>query len=190
MGIYEKLLTVQAELKAPKNQMNTFGKYKYRSQEDILEALKPILAKIKAVSIISDELVLIGDRYYIKATASIIDAETGDKAFTVGYAREELDKKGMDGSQITGTASSYARKYALNGLYAIDDTKDDDALNDYGKDKVEEEPKATKSQLDRLEMAYTEATKQKVYEHYKIAKLADLTLKQASELVARLEQKK
>jgi hypothetical protein len=189
MGIYEKLLTVQAELKAPKNQTNTFGKYKYRSQEDILEALKPILARIKAVSIISDELVLIGDRYYIKATASLIDAETGDKAYTIGYAREELDKKGMDGSQITGTASSYARKYALNGLYAIDDTKDADALNDHGKDK-EEEPKATKGQLDKLEMAYTEATKQKVYEHYKIAKLADLTLKQASELVARLEQKK
>lgn len=189
MGIYEKLLTVQTELKAPKNQMNTFGKYKYRSQEDILEALKPILARIKAVSIVSDELVLIGDRYYIKATASLIDAETGDKAFTVGYAREELDKKGMDGSQITGTASSYARKYALNGLYAIDDTKDADALNDHSKDK-EEEPKATKSQLDKLEMAYTEATKQKVYEHYKITKLADLTLKQASELVARLEQKK
>lgn len=189
MGIYEKLLTVQTELKAPKNQMNTFGKYKYRSQEDILEALKPILARIKAVSIVSDELVLIGDRYYIKATASLIDAETGDKAFTVGYAREELDKKGMDGSQITGTASSYARKYALNGLYAIDDTKDADALNDHSKDK-EEEPKATKNQLDKLEMAYTEATKQKVYEHYKITKLADLTLKQASELVARLEQKK
>ena len=126
MGIYEKLLTVQAELKAPKSQYNSFGKYKYRNCEDILEALKPILAKIKATVIISDEIVNIDNRFYVKATAKLIDVESGEYTETTAYAREEENKKGMDGSQVTGASSSYARKYALNGLFAIDDTKDSD----------------------------------------------------------------
>ena len=120
----EALRLIQPELKAPKGQYNSFGKYKYRSCEDILEAAKPILAKHNTALTLSDELVLIGDRYYIKATATLIAAE--GSISTTAYAREDETKKGMDGSQITGTASSYARKYALNGLFCIDDTKDDD----------------------------------------------------------------
>ena len=126
MNIYEKLLNIQTELKAPKGQYNSFGKYKYRSCEDILEAVKPICAKNKATLVLSDSLENIGDRYYIKSTAILIDVESGENLENTAYAREELEKKGMDGSQITGTASSYARKYALNGLFNIDDTKDAD----------------------------------------------------------------
>lgn len=126
MGVYKKLLAVQAELKAPKGQYNSFGKYKYRSCEDILEAVKPILSKVGATLVVGDELLVMGERYYIKAVATFMDAETGDKITNSAYAREEATKKGMDGSQITGTASSYARKYCLNGLFLIDDTKDAD----------------------------------------------------------------
>lgn len=126
MSIYEKLLNIQLELKAPKGQYNSFGKYKYRSCEDILEAVKPICAKHKATLVVSDELKYIGERYYIEATAELIDIEDGSSIQNTAYAREEETKKGMDGSQITGTASSYARKYALNGLFCIDDTKDAD----------------------------------------------------------------
>lgn len=126
MTIYEKLMYIQRELKAPKGQYNSFGKYKYRSCEDILEAVKPILSKHGCAAVISDTLVHSGDRYYVQATATLYDAETGDAVCNSSYAREEETKKGMDGSQITGTASSYARKYALNGLFLIDDTKDAD----------------------------------------------------------------
>lgn len=125
MNIYEKLARIQAELKAPKGQFNSFGGYKYRSCEDITEAVKPLLQEVGAVLLMRDELVLIGDRYYIKATATIAHAQ-GEISVTA-YAREEKEKKGMDGAQVTGSASSYARKYALNGLFAIDDTKDPDA---------------------------------------------------------------
>ena len=120
----KKILKVQAELKAPKNQYNSFGKYKYRSAEDILEGLKPLLAKHELLQTISDEIVLVGDRFYLKATVTVRHEE--EKISVSGYAREALNKKGMDESQITGTASSYARKYALNGMWAIDDTKDSD----------------------------------------------------------------
>lgn len=123
-GINEKLMNIQQELKAPKGQYNSFGKYKYRSCEDILEAVKPTMAKNGVWLTLSDEIVNVGERYYIKATATISD---GDGSISVSaFAREEETKKGMDGSQITGTASSYARKYALNGLFCIDDTKDAD----------------------------------------------------------------
>lgn len=129
MTIYEKLAKIQSTLKAPKGQYNTFGKYKYRNCEDILEAVKPLLAEVKAVVIIGDELELIGSRFYVKATARFIDCETDAQITNTAYAREEDTKKGMDGSQITGASSSYARKYALNGLFAIDDTKDSDTTN-------------------------------------------------------------
>lgn len=121
----KELISIQSELKAPKGQFNSFGKYKYRSAEDILEALKPILAKHECFVILSDQISLIGDRYYLIATATIWSKD-GKSVSVTGIAREEDTKKGMDGSQITGTASSYARKYALNGLFAIDDTKDAD----------------------------------------------------------------
>lgn len=122
----KKLCSIQSELKAPKGQYNNFGKYKYRSCEDILESVKPLLKKYGCVLSLTDEVVLIGDRYYIKATAMLTDTETECAIGTVAFAREPGEKKGMDESQITGTASSYARKYALNGLFCIDDTKDAD----------------------------------------------------------------
>lgn len=120
----KKLIAIQSELKAPKGQYNSFGKYKYRSAEDILEAVKPICVKHEVLLTLTDSIELIGERYYIKATARVTDGKESVEA--TAYAREDLDKKGMDGSQITGTASSYARKYALNGLFCIDDTKDAD----------------------------------------------------------------
>jgi len=122
----KKLLLIQKELRAPKKQFNAFGKYNYRSAEDILEAVKPLLFEQNYIITITDELVNLGDRYYVKATATIKDAESEDSTSVSAFAREEETKKGMDGAQITGSASSYARKYALNGLLAIDDNKDGD----------------------------------------------------------------
>lgn len=126
MSVYQKLMKVQVELKAPKNQYNSFGKYKYRSCEDIQEAVKPLETKYNVALFLSDEPTMTGERYYIKSTATFVDLESGETVQNTGYAREEESKKGMDGSQVTGTASSYARKYALNGLFLIDDTKDAD----------------------------------------------------------------
>lgn len=125
----KELIAIQSELKAPKSQFNKFGGYKYRKAEDILEAVKPLLAKQKCTLIITDDVVLIGNRIYVKATATIKN-EKGEFETTNGWAREEETKKGMDGSQITGASSSYARKYALNGLFAIDDNADSDTTND------------------------------------------------------------
>ena len=123
-----KLLNIQRDLKAPKSQYNSFGKYNYRNCEDILEAVKPLCAREKACLTLSDEVVQVGDRYYVRANASLYDCKTGELIQSVkAYAREESEKKGMDGSQVTGAASSYARKYALNGLFDIDDTKDADS---------------------------------------------------------------
>lgn len=127
MGVYAKLLEIQQAIKAPKDQRNDFGNYKYRSCEDIVEAVKPLLGEQKAVLTISDEIKMVGDRYYIFSTASIVDVETGERVEVTAQAREADSKKGMDPSQVTGATSSYARKYALNGLLAIDDTKDADA---------------------------------------------------------------
>lgn len=129
MNIHEKLQRVQSDLKAPKNQYNKFGGYNYRNCEDIQEAVKPLLKAVKAALVVGDELVLIGDRYYIKATARFIDCESGETVENTAYAREEQEKKGMDVSQVTGSTSSYARKYALNGLFCIDDVKDADNQN-------------------------------------------------------------
>ena len=135
MTIIEKLLNIQYELKAPKNNRNSFGGYNYRSTEDIMEAVKPLLKKYEVALVVSDEVVEISERHYIKATASIIDKDN-NKIEVTGFARESLDKKGMDLAQITGSCSSYARKYALNGLFAIDETKNDpDATNMHGKEE-------------------------------------------------------
>lgn len=156
MNIYEKLLNIQNELKCNKNQYNSFGKYKYRSCEDILEAVKPLCVKYKATLILSDTIRCIGDRYYIEAKARLIDAEQGiekeDTAVSnTALARESLEKKGMDDSQITGTASSYARKYALNGLFNIDDTKDADT--DEYKIQQEDDKKIDKKMVEALNKA-------------------------------------
>ena len=127
MTVYKKLIEVQKELKAPKNQRNTFGNYNYRKAEDILEALKPILAKYEATATLSYKIIVKENLWtYVEATATFVDIETGEYTCTTGYAREAETKKGMDPSQITGSASSYAGKYALNGLFLIDDTKDAD----------------------------------------------------------------
>ena len=134
-GIAEKLLAVQVNLKAPKSQYNSFGKYKYRNCEDILTAVKPLLFEQGLTLGITDEMVLIGDRYYVKATVKVTD---GDMALEViAYAREPLSKKGMDEAQVTGATSSYARKYALNGMFLIDDTQDSDSMDNTKK----QEPK-------------------------------------------------
>ncbi len=144
MNIREKLLNIQKELIAPKSQYNSFGKYNYRNCEDILEAAKPLLEKNKCTLVIEDELVLIGDRYYIKAIVTLLDTEDAEGIIVAtAYAREEENKKGMDGSQVTGASSSYARKYALNGLFCIDDTKDSDTTNKQVK-------KLSEAQIKRL----------------------------------------
>lgn len=129
MEVYKKLMFIQTKLKAPKSQYNSFGKYAYRKCEDILEALKPLLADVKAVVIISDEIIQVGDRYYVQATATFLDSETGELVYNKALAREDDSKKGMDLAQVTGSVSSYARKYALSGLLAIDDNADSDTTN-------------------------------------------------------------
>ena len=144
MSVYEKLSKVQSELKAPKGQYNSFGKYKYRSCEDILEAVKPLNAKHGVVLTVGDEVVEISNRFYVKATATFVDIESGEKIINTALAREDDSKKGMDGSQITGTASSYARKYCLNGLFCIDDTKDADT--DEYRHQQERKPQENKPQ--------------------------------------------
>ena len=134
MNINEKLMNIQSQLKAPKSQRNAFGKYNYRSCEDIVEALKPLLLENKTTLTLSDSIELIGTRFYIKATVTLIDVEKNEIITVNAFAREEEVKKGMDSSQITGSVSSYARKYALNGMFCIDDTKDSDATNKHDKE--------------------------------------------------------
>ena len=152
MKIVQKLSKIQQKLKAPKGQVNNFGKYKYRSAEDILEAVKPLTSKEGLILTLSDEIQLIGDRIYVKATARLTDGD--QEVVTVAFAREEASKKGMDASQVTGAASSYARKYALNGLFCIDDTKDSDATNDHGKQPVKT---TTKKKASKPEDLFTKA---------------------------------
>lgn len=141
-NITQKLIKVQSELKAPKGQKNTFGNYNYRSAEDILEAVKPLLSEQGLLMTITDIIDQIGERYYIQAKVILTDGE--DTVEVTGYARESLNKKGMDDSQITGTASSYARKYAMNGLFLIDDTKDSDS----NENRTERENRAKKADVE------------------------------------------
>ena len=152
MEIYKKLSGIQCELVATKGQYNNFGKYSYRSCEDILEAVKPLLDKYKVAIVIKDDIVLVGDRFYVKATATLIDSETGESVEASAFARESEDKRGMDASQLTGATSSYARKYSLNGLLCIDDNKDADSTNMHGKEtiKVNMTPALSEAQLKRL----------------------------------------
>ena len=194
----DKLLAIQTELKAPKNQYNSFGKYKYRSAEDILEAVKPLCKKHECVLTLSDELVNIGDRYYIKATARLHDDTVIGEV--TAYAREEDSKKGMDGCQITGTASSYARKYALNGLFLIDDTKDADT-NAYKEQQqvAEEEQKADadmQKKITKLEATTISglaksygSSDEEVLAYCGIEKYRDMTKAQYGNVFKMLEQK-
>lgn len=202
MNVYEKLIKVQAELKAPKSKFNSFGKYKYRSLEDILEGVKPLLEKNKASLVIADSIEQVGDRYYLKATATFIDTENGESVSNSALARESADKKGQDDSQITGTASSYARKYALNGLFLIDDTKDADTDEAH----VEKEARAEKAKDDEKNEALVTdigdmkiapvkvnvlkgdidsglMNEEKMLAYFKVEKLEDVTEKQFSDYV-------
>lgn len=194
MNIYEKLSNIQQELKAPKNQYNSFGGYKYRSCEDILEAVKPLLKKNKCTLTIEDRLEQIGDRYYIKSVARLTDTEKPfieddeigvvNEIINVAYAREEESKKGMDGSQITGASSSYARKYALNGLFLIDDVKDSDATNiSYNEEK--EEKGISDKQLGYINKLIQggKIDQEEMLRYYNINDVEELTLTQASEII-------
>ena len=184
MSVYEKLVNVQSELKAPKSKFNSFGKYNYRSLEDILEGVKPLLAKYKATLVIADGVEQVGDRYYIQAKASFIDTENGESISNTALARESTDKKGMDDSQITGTASSYARKYALNGLFLIDDTKDADTDENH----IERETKAAKVQnVEKMKITQAKINvlahdiesgvikRDDLLSYFKVEKLEDIT---------------
>lgn len=149
------LADIQAKLKAPKGQFNSFGKYHYRSAEDILEAVKKVVNPMGFSIILTDQVKEVGGRIYVEAIASLFNGEL--EYNSTGFAREEETKKGMDGSQITGAASSYARKYALNGLFAIDDTKDSDATNDHGKSQESKpQAKATEYQPSKFDIEFKE----------------------------------
>lgn len=176
----KKLIEIQKALKAPKSNYNSFGKFSYRSCEDILEAVKPICAENGCVLTLSDEIVNIGDRYYIKATASIVDVETSDNVTASAFARESDSKKGMDDSQVTGTASSYARKYALNGLFCIDDAKDPDTDENTKQRKKANSEKITQFQADELEQICDNARRDvsKLCTYYKVNELSELTQEQ------------
>ena len=183
MGINEKLMRIQTQIKAPKNLYNSFGKYNYRNAEGICEAVKPFLEKENVSLILVDDMVAIGNRYYLKATARLLDNENNESIEVSAFAREPEQKKGMDESQITGTASSYARKYALNGLFLLDDTKDadtDEYHNQTAYQQANNKPTVTSEQVGKLkvEMLRTGATEQYICEYYKLNKLIDMTQEQ------------
>lgn len=182
--IHKRLGAIQTELKAPKGQFNKFGGYKYRSAEDILEAVKPLLAKHGLLLTLSDDIVAVGgaaQRFYVKSSARLCTVEDDKDAVIVfALAREEETKKGMDGSQITGAASSYARKYAMNGLFAIDDTKDADSTNDHGKGAPSSPSAATKAAelKANAEIAQAKITAWKAFK----AQVPDLSADEQKEL--------
>ena len=204
----KKLINIQTELKAPKNQFNKFGNYRYRSCEDILEAVKPLLSKYGCWLTVNDDIIEIGGRVYVKASAKIHDVESGEEVINTAYARETESKKGMDESQITGAASSYARKYALNGLFLIDDTRDADATNTHGKTEkdVENEQKnrelannqqtlpiddvKTKIINNAVGDVMTSEQLEKTLKHYKVKSISELNQVQAIEIINRIKELK
>ena len=189
LSLKEKLINIQQELKAPKGQYNSFGKYKYRSCEDILEAVKPLLERYAVCLTISDEVTEVGSRIYVRAAATLFDAESDEHFTNVAWAREDESKKGMDGSQITGTASSYARKYCLNGLFLIDDTKDADTdeyqkqNNGSGNHITVTDIKALKARFEKNNIDEKALCKQ-----YGINSLQDMTVGQMAELNDKLNK--
>lgn len=186
MNISEKLLCIQQNLKAPKSQYNKFGDFYYRSCEDIQEAVKPILKEVKAILLIGDEIVQIGNRFYIKATATLQDTESPDRIINTAFARETEDKPKMDAAQVTGSCSSYARKYALNGLFCIDDAKDPDYPTEPPKQGKPTRQQATKPQgitREELELLRREADRTGTYlstvcARYKVADIEKLNREQ------------
>lgn len=185
-NIYSKLIAIQSELKAPKGQYNSFGKYKYRSCEDILEAVKPLLCKYQCALVISDDICMMGDRIYVKATAKLISGS--EQIESSAFAREEETKKGQDASQVTGSTSSYARKYALNGLFCIDDTKDSDATNTHGQQPKEDEQ--SKQEPTDLQKAYDEISNATTVDQLKAIHKKYSNLKDNKNFMAALTNKK
>lgn len=197
-NIYIKLFYIQQNLKAPKNQYNEFSNYHYRSCEDIQEALKPLLQEMCTVLLLSDEVINIGDRYYIKASAILCDTESGEQIVNTAYAREPDSKPKMDNAQITGSCSSYARKYALNGLFCIDDAKDPDTMDNTGRSQTanradgsshgnHSDGSSQQSTIHvqrqhinaiRAEIARTGAQEESVLERYRLKSLQDMTMEQ------------
>jgi hypothetical protein len=189
LSLKEKLINIQQELKAPKGQYNSFGKYKYRSCEDILEAVKPLLERYAVCLTISDEVTEVGSRIYVRAAATLFDAESDEHFTNVAWAREDESNKGMTGSQITGTASSYARKYCLNGLFLIDDTKDADTdefqkqTNGSGNKISAVKVKTLKERLEKMNVDEDALCKQ-----YGIKGLEDMDEGQLAELNGKLNK--
>lgn len=192
-NLYEKLLNIQSKLSAPKNQYNSFSNFYYRSCEDILEAVKPLLEENKVTLKISDEMFEIGGRCYIKSTATLIDLESTTSIENTAYAREPESRKGMSEEQLSGSCSSYCRKYCLNGLFLIDDNKDPDSDN--GTKKASSKPtkvdngKATPVQVQMLKKVYTGEALKKLLDTNKIDKIEDLPMAKASEYVAAIKAK-
>ncbi len=189
------LQKIQAKLKAPKSQYNKFGGYNYRNQEDILEALKPVLAEFEYSVVIGDTIELVSDRVYIKAVATLYGPDMNIVASNTAYAREPVSKKGMDESQITGAASSYARKYALNGLFALDDTKDADGLPQNGsnsgqKDRPQKSITEKQATTIRNTIAETGADEVKFCAYMGVEKIEDILVKDFNKAVGALEAKK
>ena len=194
MTIYEKLSQLQNTLKVTKNQYNEFGKYYFRNCDDIMKATKPLCKDLKCLIVCEDDLVQVGERYYVRALARLVDLETGKDMFVTAFAREEETKKGMDASQITGAASSYARKYALNGLLQLDDTKDADS-NEYSKitgkigKKTNMASKITPAQVQKLQILLKELGdkyKEALYKQLKINSCKELSCDKANELIKKL----
>lgn len=214
-NILKKLFDIQQELKVPKNQRNTFGNYNFRNCEDIMEASKPICAKHNCLLTCSDELIQVGDRYYVKAVATIYDLDSEESISTFACAREEETKKGMDASQITGASSSYARKYALNGLLQLDDNKDADT-NEYKKQQDKGNQKTVTKKVDKpvemidanqIKIIHTlftkieksesqifknftnDKAKENVYNQYKVKSSKELTKENANKMIELLKKK-
>lgn len=214
-NILKKTFDIQQELKVPKNQRNTFGNYNFRNCEDIMEASKPICAKHNCLLTCSDELIQVGDRYYVKATATLFDIDSEESISTSACAREEETKKGMDASQITGASSSYARKYALNGLLQLDDNKDADT-NEYKKQQNKGNQKSTVKKVDKpiemidanqIKVIHTlftkieksesqvfknftnDKAKENVYNQYKVKSSKELTKESANKMIDLLKKK-
>lgn len=185
--IYEKLANIQKELFVPKDQKNDFGRYNYRSCEDILTKVKPLCEKNGCVLFLTNETIQVGNRNYIEAHATLIETKTGEKIESVASAREAESKKGMDESQITGTASSYARKYALAGLFCIDNERDADT-NEYA-EKTQGKTLATDKQIKLLKDKMSEEQISGMLEYYKVKKIEELTIEQASQTIKGLDKK-
>lgn len=185
-----KLIKIQSELKAPKNQENKFGGFKYRSCEDILEALKPLLSKYELLLTLNDEIIMIGNRYYVQATAKVTDS-SGEYIQTRAFARESEEKAKMDSSQVTGSASSYARKYALNGLFCIDDTKDQD-FYDNSSNRVNTPLKLKRKQVDEIIKGCLEyeVDINLILNTFRVGSISDLTLTQYNSIMNNFERKK